>query len=188
MALPKPHLYSLDEYYKLIETSKDLYEYINGEIIKMWSPSTMHQTIVFNLGIELKKFFNKTNCKVMLSPYDVFLSKESIPGNSVVIPDISVMCDKSGFDDKRYKGVPTIIVEVLSSNVQDDTIKKFNLYLKYGVNEYWIINPNDRTFQVHTYDIINKTYVSFLQEPYTELKSKYFSDLVIDMNNVFEEI
>lgn len=51
MALPKPYLYTLDGYYKLRETSKELCEYINGEIIKMCPPSTMHQTIVFNLGI-----------------------------------------------------------------------------------------------------------------------------------------
>lgn len=136
----------------------------------MWSPSTAHQIVVFNLGIKLKEYFKKKNCTVMISPYDVFLCKDDIDETQVVIPDISVMCNKDGFDDKRYKGVPTIIVEVLSSNVPDDTIKKFNLYLKYGVKEYWIINPKDCSFQVHTYDSINETYVSSLQEPYEVLK------------------
>lgn len=188
MALSKPELHTLDDYFKLRETSDELYEYIDGEIIKMWSPSTMHQTVALNLGIELKKYFKKTNCTVMMSPYDIFLSKEDINGVQIVIPDISVMCDKSGFDDKRYKGVPTIMIEILSGNVQDDTIRKFNLYLRYGVKEYWIINPKNRSFQVHTYDIINKTYVSFLQEPYKELRSRLFPDLVINMEDIFEEI
>ena len=125
----------------------------------------MHQTVTLNLGIELKKYFSKSKCKVMLSPYDVFLSKNDIKID-VVILDISVMCDKSGFNNKRYKGVPTIIVEILSSNFIDDTIRKFNLYLKYDVRKYWIIDPKTRNFQVHTYDFINKTYVSHIQENY----------------------
>ncbi|MBE6070336.1 MAG: Uma2 family endonuclease [Clostridium butyricum] len=186
MALRKVESSTLDEYIKLRENSKELYEYINGEIIRMWSPSTAHQNVVFNLGIKLKEYFKKKKCAVMISPYDVFLSNDEIKEVQVVIPDISVMCKQEGFDEKRYKGVPTIIVEVLSNNIQDDTIRKFNVYLKYGVKEYWIINPKDCSFQVHTYDMINETYVSSLQEPYTVLKSKLFKDLSIDMNDIFE--
>lgn len=187
MGVPNTKIYTLDEYNKLRESAEDLYEFIDGEIIKLWSPSTMHQTVALNLGMELKKYFSKSKCKVMLAPYDVFLSKDDIK-TDVVIPDISVMCDKSGFDDKRYKRVPTLIVEILSSNVSDDTVRKFNLYLKYGVREYWIIDPKNRTFQVHTYDFINKTYVSHIQENYEQLNSRLFENLKIDMNSIFEEI
>ncbi len=146
----------------------------------------MHHTVALNLGIELKKFFSKSNCKVMIAPYDVFLSKDD-KKTDIVITDISVMCDKSGFDEKRYKGILTIIVEILSSNVSDDTIRKFNLYLKYGVREYWIIDPKNRSFQVHTYDFINKTYVSHIQEEHI-LSSRLYEDLRIDMDLIFEEI
>lgn len=186
MGVPNTKIYTLDEYNKLRESSEDLYEFIDGEIIKLWSPSTMHQTVALNLGMELKKYFSKGKCKVMLAPYDVFLCKDN--KTDVVIPDISVMCDKSGFDDKRYKGVPTLIVEILSSNVSDDTVRKFNLYLKYGVREYWIIDPKNKTFQIHTYDELNKTYVSHIQEDYSVLNSNFFDNLSIDMNLVFEEI
>lgn len=186
MCVPNTKIYTLDEYNKLRESSEDLYEFIDGEIIKLWSPSTMHQTVALNLGMELKKYFSKSKCKVMLAPYDVFLCKDN--KTDVVIPDISVMCDKSGFDDKRYKGVPTLIVEILSSNVSDDTVRKFNLYLKYGVIEYWIIDPKNKTFQIHTYDELNKTYVSHIQEDYSVLNSNFFDNLSIDMNLVFEEI
>ncbi|HHQ4326825.1 TPA: Uma2 family endonuclease [Clostridium perfringens] len=186
MGVPNTKIYTLDEYNKLRESSEDLYEFIDGEIIKLWSPSTMHQTVALNLGMELKKYFSKSKYKVMLAPYDVFLCKDN--KTDVVIPDISVMCDKSGFDDKRYKGVPTLIVEILSSNVSDDTVRKFNLYLKYGVREYWIIDPKNKTFQIHTYDEVNKTYVSHIQEDYSVLNSKFFDSLSVDMNLVFEEI
>lgn len=186
MGISTVKTYTLDEYWKLRKKSKELYEFIDGEIINLWSPITMHHTVALNLGIELKKFFSKSNCKVMIAPYDVFLSKDD-KKTDIVITDISVMCDKSGFDEKRYKGILTIIVEILSSNVSDDTIRKFNLYLKYGVREYWIIDPKNRSFQVHTYDFINKTYVSHIQEEHI-LSSRLYEDLRIDMDLIFEEI
>lgn len=180
-------LNSFEEYLDLRDNTKELYEYINGQIIKLWSPSTLHQTIVFKLGIELAAYFKNSKCKVMPSPYDVFLSDNKSKEKNVVIPDISVMCDKEGFDEKRYTGVPHIIVEVLSTNVENDLFRKFNLYLSYGVKEYWVIDPVNRSFQVHTYDFINKTYVTSNQSPYKELKSRLFDDLVIDMDDIFEE-
>ncbi|MDZ4994561.1 hypothetical protein GNF80_16600 [Clostridium perfringens] len=72
----------------------------------------------------MQKNIEKDRIKiVMLAPYYVLLSKDDIK-TDVVIPDISVMCYKYGVDDKRYKGVPTLIVKILSSNVSDDTARK----------------------------------------------------------------
>ena len=188
MALRKPDLYTLDEYLKLKEITNQPYEYINGEVIRFWSPTTDRQKIALSLGIKLKEYFKKTNYTVVFLPCYVSLYKEDIIGTQIVIPDISVICDKFEFNESDYKGIPTIIIEILNSSVQDDTIKKFNLYLKYGVREYWIINPEDRNFQVYTYDIINKSYVLFIQEPYKELRSKLFPDLVVNMEEIYEEI
>jgi Uma2 family endonuclease len=63
-------------------------------------------------------------------------------GTKIVIPDLSVICEKVGFTESRYIGVPNLIVEILSpSNQSHDLIAKLNLYLNDGVKEYWIINP-----------------------------------------------
>lgn len=180
--LPSKSLFS--EYELLRETREENYEFINGEIIKMYSTSTKHQDIVLNLTMELKQFFRNSNCKVMISPYDVYLEKEGIEKQVCVIPDIAVMCDKNGFDEKRYHGVPTIIVEVLSSNWADDMIKKLKLYEEYGVNEYWIVDPNSESFMLYSYDLKNKSY-SHTHQKDNELVSKLFSDLKINMKDVF---
>lgn len=91
------------EYELLRERCEENYEFINGEIIKIYSPSTNHQDIVLNLTLELKQFFKNSKCKIMISPYDVYLEKEGIKKDTCVIPDISVMCDKSGFDEKDIR-------------------------------------------------------------------------------------
>lgn len=177
---------SFEDYVKLRESSEELYEYIDGEIIKLWSPSVKHQDVVLNLAIQMKEYFNKSNCKVMVSPFDVFLDEKQLNRKQAVIPDISVMCDKTGFTDKRYIGVPTIIVEVLSTNSENDTFRKFNLYLRYGVREYWVIDAENKTFMIHTLDLENRTFITSLIDDYGILKSRLFSDLEIDMNKVFD--
>ncbi|MBU3109468.1 Uma2 family endonuclease [Clostridium gasigenes] len=175
------------DYETLRENSEENYEFINGEIIKMYSPSIKHQDIVFSLAIEIRKFFRNSKCKVMISPTDICLEKEDIKKETCVIPDISVMCNKGGFNEKRYNGVPTIIVEVLSSNWADDMIKKLKLYEEYGVSEYWIIDPNSESFMVYSYDLEKRSYNHTLQED-NELCSKLFADLKIDMKEVFGQI
>lgn len=174
------------DYEILRENSEENYEFINGQIIKMYSPSTKHQDIVLNLTLELKQFFKNSNCKVMISPYDVYLEKEDIEKETCVIPDISVMCDKSGFNEKRFHGVPTIIVEILSSNWADDMIKKLKLYEEYGVSEYWIIDPSSESFMVYSYDLEKKSYNHTHQKD-NELSSELFSDLKIDMKAIFNQ-
>ncbi|WP_373558584.1 Uma2 family endonuclease [Bacillus sp. FJAT-45350] len=63
-------------------------------------------------------------------------------GTKIVIPDLSGICDKSGLNENRYVGVPTVIFEIISpSNQSHDLVFKLNLYMEYGVKEYWIVNP-----------------------------------------------
>ncbi|EID43296.1 hypothetical protein PthstB1num2_06400 [Parageobacillus thermoglucosidasius] len=60
----------------------------------------------------------------------------------MVIPDLSIICDENGFTETKYVGIPTLMVEILTpSNPEHDLVTKFNLYMAYGVKEYWIVNP-----------------------------------------------
>src|SRR6476659_9919561 len=68
-----------------------------------------------------------------------------------VIPDLSDIYDKSGLNDQRYVGVPAIIIEIISpSNQSHDLVTKLNLYMEFGVKEYWIVNPLLNTVQIYT--------------------------------------
>jgi Uma2 family endonuclease len=82
-------------------------------------------------------------CEVIAAPYDIQLTEEeNTYEKAVVIPDLSVICDEKGFSDQKYIGVPEIIIEIVNpSNQSHDLIFKTNLYQKFGVKEYWIINP-----------------------------------------------
>ncbi|WP_141432325.1 Uma2 family endonuclease [Bacillus sp. 03113] len=81
------------------------------------------------------------------------LCQKPIVKKKVVIPDISIICEKEGFTENNYHGVPTMIIEILSfSNQSHDLVTKLNLYMKYGVKEYWIVNPILNTVIVYILD------------------------------------
>ncbi|WP_164669465.1 Uma2 family endonuclease [Virgibacillus doumboii] len=133
---------SVDEYFQIRESSEDLLEYIDGYVYMSPSPTTKHQRIASNLQNKLWNFLDGKPCEVFPAPYDIEFKDDSVEGTKIVIPDISIICDKSGFTDARYIGVPELIVEILSpSNQSHDLITKLNLYMNYGTKEYWIVNP-----------------------------------------------
>lgn len=142
---------SYEKYLSLRENSDNMLEFIEGVVYMSPSPSIKHQLVSSNLHTEFGTYLKGKPCKVFSAPTDIELSKEEVEGRKIVIPDLSIICDKSGFTDNRYVGVPNLIVEILSpSNQGHDLVTKFNLYMKYGVKEYWIVNPMKEAITVYT--------------------------------------
>jgi Uma2 family endonuclease len=116
-----------------------LLELFNGELFMVPSRSLQHQEISDNLMIIIKQYLREHNLgKVWSSPVDVVLSEEN-----VVIPDI-VFLSKDSLDiltKQEIRGVPNFIIEILSTNRKRDLEDKKLLYEKFGVEEYWIIDP-----------------------------------------------
>lgn len=145
---------SFEEYLKLREESDERLEYIDGVICMSPSPSIKHQLVSSNLHIEFGIYLKGRSCKVFSAPTDIQLSREDVEDKKIVIPDLSIICDQNNFTDNRYIGVPTLIVEILSpSNQGHDLVTKFNLYMKYGVKEYWIINPMKQAITVYALNL-----------------------------------
>jgi Uma2 family endonuclease len=103
----------------------------------------------------------------------------------VVQPDIVVICNRKFITEKGYKGVPKLIVEVLSpSSVSVDYIKKMQLYGYFGVCEYWIVNPRNKSVQVFVLD--NGVYIEYTALSQKGIvKSAVFENLEFDIENVF---
>ncbi len=65
----------------------------------------------------------------------------------MVQPDILVICDEDKIDENdTYQGIPSLVVEVISKSTRSkDMIKKLSLYMKSGVDEYWLVdNLNEK--------------------------------------------
>ena len=123
-------------------------ELVEGRIIRMTPPDSLHEEIIYELGRRLGNHIHekKLPCKVLTSNVAVYLFDDS----TYLLPDLKVICDPSRLDRKGYHGAPDFVVEVLSPSTQVyDKVTKLNLYMSAGVKEYWIIDPVKR--KVHKY-------------------------------------
>ncbi len=124
------------EFLELPETSQRT-ELIDGEIIVAPAPRDSHQDTVFEAAKYVERIAPQG--KVRLSPVDVYLDE-----SNVVQPDVIWNSHNSPcilIADSYWQGAPDLVVEVLSpSTALRDKRTKFQLYEKYGVREYWIVD------------------------------------------------
>ncbi|MDR1046416.1 MAG: Uma2 family endonuclease [Treponema sp.] len=127
------------------------YEIINGEAFMMPSPTVEHQAIITEILVQLANFLRGKPCEVFTAPLDVRLfPEEDHSDDTVVQPDILVVCDKSKLSRGSVDGPPDLVVEILSpSNTQKLMFLKFESYLNAGVREYWVLDPEQKKAQVH---------------------------------------
>jgi len=124
-------------------------ERIDDRPLGMAGASPAHQSVLVGISTQLKNFLDGKRCKVYVSPVDVQLHPNFTDG-TLVQPDIFVICDKSKFDNRVYKGVPELVIEILSpTTARIDRTVKFRKYRQAGVKEYWIVDPIDRFVQVY---------------------------------------
>ncbi|MEK3889382.1 Uma2 family endonuclease [Bacillus sp. FSL K6-3431] len=153
MSLPHDRTISLREFYTLREKTDDLLEYSDGIVFMTPSPSTKHQRISGRLHAKLFHFLDGSGCEVFHAPFDVELQSKNAEEKHIVIPDLLVICNKSGLSDNKFSGAPDLIIEILSpSNQSHDLVYKLNLYMQAGVKEYWIVNPMLHIIQVYQLD------------------------------------
>jgi len=168
------------EYYELPDGEHA--ELINGELYYMGAPSRKHQELVGELYYALTSYIKskKGSCKVYSAPFAVKLSEED---NTIVQPDISVICDTDKLDDRGCNGSPNLIIEILSaSNKKRDYIEKLKLYADHGVEEYWIIDPD--TEKVIVYQLLNSNTLPNIYGFNNSIKVTIFEELYIQIDEL----
>jgi Uma2 family endonuclease len=109
--------------------------------------------------------------------------------NTVVQPDITVVCDPSKITEKGCNGSPDLVMEVISkSSVTRDLHEKYGVYEKAGVKEYWIIHPQDRSLIIFLLDDSGKYQPS---KPLTNgdmAASHILPGFVLDLNELFVDV
>ena len=188
MSVVNPHIRFVYEDYKALpESMVKRYELLDGEILMVPAPTTRHQFITANLLSLLHPFLKRTGFgRVLCSPVDVVFGE----GNrrEVVQPDVLFVSRERLpiVVDEEIRGAPDLVVEVLSpgTETRDRTYKK-HLYGRYGVREYWIIDPVLQTLEVH-----QSTGSSFdvptIYQATESLSSPLFPGLDIRLSEVFD--
>lgn len=149
---------TIEDYYALPEglhveliDGKFYNKYGYDDIYDMSGPSTTHQFISDEIITIFKTFIrdNKGKCLPFTSPIDVQLDEND---NSIVQPDILILCDRDKVTKEKIIGAPDFIIEIASpNNVAADTVTKMLKYRKSGVKEYWIIFPIEEKIMVYEF-------------------------------------
>jgi len=121
-----------------------LCQLINDKLIMSPTPQNLHQVVLNEINIEISLFLRKNRIgEVRISPFDVHFSDEDI-----LQPDLLFIKNENlnSIRNKGLFGVPDLIVEVLSPSTSYlDFEEKKQVYEKFGVQEYFIVEPNSKS-------------------------------------------
>jgi Uma2 family endonuclease len=140
---------TLEDYYALPDDRRA--ELIDGYFYDMASPTKEHQTILMQIALQLSVAVDAhPACRLYVAPLDVCLDNDN---DTMVQPDILIVCNENDRDERRVNGAPDFIVEILSpSSRYHDMFRKLNKYRLAGVREYWIVDPKSRKVTVYDFE------------------------------------
>lgn len=178
---------SYEEFWEIYEKTDLRMEFINGEIILLASPSTVHQNISGNLYTYIRAYLKDKKCKVFYAPFDVHFYKKDFKTPDVMQPDLLVACDLEGNVNEKgkYMGTPTLCIEIISKSTRSkDMVDKLNTYMLSGVREFWLVDPKKHSVLVYGFK-------DFEIDEYTAYKhadtliSCFFEGLAIPLDEIF---
>ncbi|MDR2617978.1 MAG: Uma2 family endonuclease [Treponema sp.] len=176
------------------ETEKR-YELIDGEAYMMSAPSVNHQIVSGELFGQFWNFLKGKPCQVFAAPFDVRLFPRADGSDDTVVqPDLLVICDVTKIaDGKACRGAPDMVIEILSpSNAEIPLLLKFSKYLKAGVREYWLIDPETKDIHIHILEKGDKEppeqYISRVYGAAEALNVSILPGLEIDFKSIWDAI
>lgn len=168
------------------------YELIDGIAYAMSPvPRLEHQRVSGEIYAQIHSNLKDGPCRVFAAPTDVRLSavhaaetEDNEP--TVVQPDLLVGCRNELFTERGVAGAPELIVEIISpESGYSDRKRKFDLYERYGVHEYWIVDPDERVVEVYLLEPENKFRRAGIYGSTDTVTATAVGGLVVDLREVF---
>jgi len=180
-------------------------EIINGKIYYMMPGTSSHVRVISRLLVEIAQYLKSidSDCEVASEGLKVYLN--GADSENYVVPDLVVVCDMTKYSIRGYEGVPILIVEVLSpATAKKDKDEKLLEYQNAGVKEYWIVSIGDKCIEQRVlidgvYKLVNISFIlndilyeieltDEVKERYSKITSNVFSDLTIDLKEIFKKL
>jgi len=173
--------FNYHDYLQLPEDKR--YEILDGELCVVPAPSTRHQTIGLNLLVALAQYVKGSGSgRIFHAPCDVVLSQEN-----VVQPDVIFVSTKrlQIVGEPNIAGSPDLLIEILSPGTRGRDLEiKRKLYARFGVQEYWIVDPEDRTIQILSWTDAGYR-IEAVVPPTGTLNSPLFPSLNLNLADIF---
>ncbi len=179
--LSEERKYTAQDFERLPE-GPPYYQLINGELIRNPTPEVIHQKVAGRFLYLLHKLEKETKMGTVIHLIDLYLDEKN-----VFQPDIVVLLKegKAKVEENGIFGPPDVVVEILSpSTAYYDLIVKKEVYERVGVKEYWLLDPNRKTFEIY-----KNTEEGFKLTSQAREKGKVFSEILgleIDLKDIYE--
>jgi Uma2 family endonuclease len=162
-----------------------IYELINGILVKKSAPQPRHQRISRKLLRLMDEFIQKNALgEVFYAPIDVFLDPENAPQ-----PDLVFVSAARSFiidEIEGILGVPDLVVEIISpSSIRLDRVDKKELYEKFGVAEYWLIDPKNTAIEVFSFQNGRYKSMAFANDLSDKITSNALSGFEVFLSDIF---
>ena len=135
--------------YLALPDDRQQYQILEGELVMTPAPFVSHQRISRRLFLQLNQFVERNKLgEVFYSPFDIVLSN-----TNVLQPDILFLSNehKELLTEKNIQGAPDLVVEIISpSTAYYDLFDKKEIYQKFGVKEYWLVDPKKEWIEIYT--------------------------------------
>lgn len=173
--------YTYADYYGINGDKR--YEVMEGTLVMVPAPNIRHQRVSSKILHRLGNFVSDNNLgEIFNAPTDVVL-----PDDVVVQPDILFICKEKAdiIKEQAIMGAPDLIVEILSpSSIFNDSVRKREIYQRFGVKEYWLVFPDEKAIEVMTLeDGIYRELCSAKEEG--TVRSKLLQGFEVDLKGVF---
>ncbi len=173
-------------------TFEDRLELIKGYIFKMSHPLEIHQRILGKVGSVIYNYLKGKTWVSYFAPFDVRLTQNSSNDEDVITvvqPNICIICDLKKIDKKGCLGAPDIVVEILSpGNNKTELQNKYEVYEEAGVKEYWIIQPEGKTFFKYVLDENGQYQSTKLLTLGDEVTSTILPGFILNLDEVFADL
>lgn len=148
----KTERYTYGDYLRWSDDER--YELIDGTAYLMApAPNWRHQELAGEIFRQISNQLVGKPCRPAIAPLDVRLPKGDEADervDTVVQPDVLIVCHGERIDRRGVRGAPSFVLEVLSpSSASHDQIRKRRVYERAGVAEYWILHPVDGVLTIY---------------------------------------
>ncbi len=166
------------------------FELVDGVAYAMSpAPRRRHQEVSGELFHQMYGALRDGPCHVFNAPFDVKLSSdEDDDAPTVVQPDVTVTCDSGKLTEQGMTGPPDLVVEVVSpESGLADRRRKFEVYQRFGVPEYWIVDHDEQVVEVYVLTAVGEYRRAGVYGPGERVEATAVEDVSIDLKEVFEE-
>ena len=163
-----------EEFERMDKDERLTYELIDGVVLASPRPSIAHQSISGNLFAELRHILRGKGCRP-------FIEIDLVLNDNYFVPDVLVDCSDLS-KEQQCQQPPLIVIEVVSpSSTSRDHIIKRSQYEQLGIQEYWIVSPEEKCITVFAFTTNE-------QQMYCagQVKSIVMPDIAIDLESIFD--